>query len=147
MIFVLGKKELLLKSKFYNPEYNWDYPIDELDYVINENTDPDMVYVVGDDKRIYETFCRRDEIRNLYKELNEEMKLRTFELASLSVLIKVYCKFGMESVNKRLEDWKERMATFNPNVDEILSNFKTIIAPLEERKRIQENNNEDTLEQ
>ena len=47
MIFVLGKRELLLKSEFYNPEYNWDYPLEELDYVINENADPDMVYLEG----------------------------------------------------------------------------------------------------
>lgn len=147
MIFVLGKRELLLNSKFYNSKYNWDYPLNELDYVINENTLKDMIYVVADDKRIYETFCQKEELQNLYSDLKQEKKLRDFELAILSILIKVYCKFGMESVNKRLEDWKERMATFNPNVDEVLSNFKTIIAPLEERKRIQENNNEDTLEQ
>lgn len=147
MIFVLGKTELLLKSKFYNSEYNWDYPLEELDYVIKENADPDMVYVVGEDKRIYETFCERHEIRKLYKELNEEIILSEAETAILSILIKTYCKFGMESANKRLEDWKERMASCNPNVDEILNNFKTIIGPLEESKRIQENNNEDTLEQ
>ena len=55
MIFVLGNKDLLLKSKYYKPENNWDYPLEELDHVINENTDNDMIYVVADDKRIYET--------------------------------------------------------------------------------------------
>lgn len=147
MIFVLGKRELLLKSEFYNPEYNWDYPLEELDYVINENADPDMVYVVGDDKRIYETFCQKEELQNLYSDLKQEKKLRDFELAILSILIKIYCKFGMESVNKKLEIWKEKMTEYNPNVDEILDNFNTIISPLEEIRKKREDEIEELLEQ
>lgn len=131
MIFVLGNKDLLLKSKYYKPENNWDYPLEELDHVINENTDNDMIYVVADDKRIYETSCKRENLLKLYKDLNQEIKLRDFEMAALSVSIKYYVKAGIDVAKAKLNKWQEEMSNYNPNIDEILKDFKTIIEPIE----------------
>lgn len=131
MIFVLGNKDLLLKSKFYKAEDNWDYPLEELDHVINENTDNEMIYVVADDKRIYETSCKKENLVDLYKELKQELKLRTFEMAALSLCVKNYIKSGIDIANTKLKEWQERNSDSNPNVDEISKNFKTIIEPIE----------------
>ncbi|MCI9016124.1 MAG: hypothetical protein HFJ53_03025 [Clostridia bacterium] len=131
MIFVLGNKDLLLKSKYYKPENNWDYPLEELDHVINENTDNDMIYVVADDKRIYETSCKRENLLKLYKDLNQEIKLRDFEMAALSVSIKYYVKAGIDVAKAKLNKWQEEMSNYNPNIDEILKDFKIIIEPIE----------------
>lgn len=131
MIFVLGNKDLLLKSKFYKAEYNWDYPLEELDHVINENTDNEMIYVVADDKRIYETSCKRESLVNLYKDLKQEIKLRYFEMAALSLCVKSYIKDGIDVANIKLQEWQERNSSYNPNVDEVSKNFKTIIEPIE----------------
>lgn len=131
MIFVLGNKDLLLKSNFYKPEYNWDYPLEELDYVINKHTDNDMIYVVADDKRIYTTSCKKENLQNLYNDLKQEIKLREFEMAALSLCVKNYIKEGIGAVNTKLKEWQERNSTYNPNIDEILKNFKTIIEPIE----------------
>lgn len=131
MIFVLGNKDLLLKSKFYKPENNWDYPLEELDHVINENTDNEMVYVVANDKRIYETSCKRESLHKLYKDLKQDMKLRDFEMAALSLCVKYYIKAGLDVANTKLKEWQERNSETNPNVDEVSRNFKTIIEPIE----------------
>ena len=131
MIFVLGNKDLLLKSKYYKPENNWDYPLEELDHVINENTDNDMIYVVADDKRIYETSCKRENLLKLYKDLNQEIKLRDFEMAALIVSIKYYVKDGIDVAKAKLNKWQEEMSNYNPNIDEILKDFKIIIEPIE----------------
>lgn len=131
MIFVLGNKDLLLKSKYYKPEDNWDYPLEELDHVINENTDNDMIYVVADDKRIYETSCKRENLLKLYKDLNQDVKLRNFEMAALSLSVKYYIKAGIDVAKTKLNKWQEEMSNYNPNIDEILKDFKTIIEPIE----------------
>lgn len=131
MIFVLGNKDLLLKSKYYKAENNWDYPLEELDHVINENTDNDMIYVVADDKRIYETSCKRENLQKLYKDLKQEIKLRDFEMAALSLSIKYYIKAGIDVAKAKLKEWQERNSSYNPNVDEVLKDFKTIIEPIE----------------
>ena len=134
MIFVLGNKDLLLKSKYYKPEINWDYPLEELDHVINENTNNDMIYVVANNKRIYETSCKRENLQKLYKDLKQEIKLRDFEMAALSVSIKYYVKAGIDVAKAKLNKWQEEMSGYNPNVDEVLKNFKTIIEPIETYK-------------
>lgn len=131
MIFVLGNKDLLLKSKYYKAENNWDYPLEELDHVINENTDNDMIYVVADDKRIYETSCKRENLQKLYKDLKQEIKLRDFEMAALSLSIKYYIKAGIDVAKAKLKEWQERNLSYNPNVDKVLKDFKTIIEPIE----------------
>ena len=134
MIFVLGNKDLLVKSKYYKPEINWDYPLEELDHVINENTNNDMIYVVANNKRIYETSCKRENLQKLYKDLKQEIKLRDFEMAALSVSIKYYVKAGIDVAKAKLNKWQEEMSGYNPNVDEVLKNFKTIIEPIETYK-------------
>ena len=53
MFFILGNEKLLIKSKHYDENSCWDYPLEELDHVIESNTEPEMVYVVGEDNRIY----------------------------------------------------------------------------------------------
>lgn len=135
MIFVLGNRDLLLKSKFYNPEYNWDYPLEELDYVINENTVNEMIYVVADDKRIYETSCTNEHLQKLYKDLKQDMKLRDFEMAALSLCIKYYVKDGINTANIKLKEWQETVSGSHPNIEEVTRNFKTIIEPLETYKK------------
>lgn len=135
MIFVLGNKSLLLKSKFYEPEYNFNYPLEELDYVITKNINPDMIYVVADDKRIYETSCEKEELKDLYKELQQEMKLKSSEIAILSLCVKLYVKKGRDVANIKLKEWQENSSIHNPNIDEILKNFNTIIDPIETFKK------------
>ena len=134
MIFVLGNKDLLVKSKYYKPEINWDYPLEGLDHVINENTNNDMIYVVANNIRIYETSCNRENLQKLYKDLKQEIKLRDFEMAALSVSIKYYVKAGIDVAKAKLNKWQEEMSGYNPNVDEVLKNFKTIIEPIETYK-------------
>lgn len=134
MVFILGKKELLLESKFYEPQNNWDYPLEELDHLIKDAYNPDMIYVVCDDKRIYETNCENYKINELYNDLKEDIKLRKFELAKLSVLIKIYVNYGLNAANENFKKWKEDMKELNPNIDEIEKDFNFIVEPLKTKR-------------
>lgn len=137
MYFLLGKKELLLKSKFYNEENCWDYPIEELEHIIQESSNKDNIYVVCEDNRIYETECQRNNVGKLYKDLKQDTMLRDFELAALSVCLKRYIKSGIDEVNKYLIDWEKRILNSNPNIKEIENNFKIIIEPIEIKRLLE----------
>ena len=67
----------------------------------------------------------------MYKDLNQEIKLRDFEMAALSVSIKYYVKAGIDVAKAKLNKWQEEMSNYNPNIDEILKDFKIIIEPIE----------------
>lgn len=129
MVFILGNEKLLTKSKFYDEKNCWDYPLEELDHVIESNTEPDMVYVVGEDKRIYETDCKDYELYDLYEELNLKPELRRFELAAISVCIKLYVKYGMEAAMDKLEKWNDSNKSFEPNLKLVKEHFNHIIIP------------------
>ena len=134
MTFILGNEKLLLKSRFFNVNNCWDYPLEELEHVIETNTEPDMIYVVGEDKRIYETDCTSYELNDLYKELNQTPTLRKFELAALSIVIKVYVRFGMEAAMDKLEKWNENNKDYNPDLNLVKEHFEQIIEPLKKQK-------------
>lgn len=134
MVFILGNEKLLTKSRFYDENNCWDYSLEELDHVIESNTKPDMVYVIGNDKRIYETDCKAYELNDLYEELNQTPKLRRFELAALSIGIKLYVKYGMDAAIDKLEKWKEDNKNFNPNLDLVKEHFECIIEPFNKQK-------------
>lgn len=134
MTFILGNEKLLLKSSFFNENNCWDYPLEELDHVIETNAEPDMIYVVGEDKRIYETDCTSYELNDLYKELNQTPTLRKFELAALSIAIKVYVRYGMDAAMDKLEKWKENNKDYNPDLNLVKEHFEQIIEPLKKQK-------------
>ena len=55
MIIITTSEERLKKSKYYNKEC-WDYPIEELLYLLEqENNKENKVFVLTDKNRIYET--------------------------------------------------------------------------------------------
>lgn len=146
MIFILGDEKILIKSNYYDKNSCWDYPLEELDYVIETNDEPNMVYVVGEDKRIYETNCRDDEIYdlyNLYDELNAKTDLKKFELAMLSICLKLYIKYSKEIAMDRLEKWSETNEILNPNAKQIKENFEKIIKPFEEKKKVTQQNSKE----
>lgn len=134
MTFILGNEKLLLKSRFFNVNNCWDYPLEELEHVIETNAEPDMIYVVGEDKRIYETDCTSYELNDLYKELNQTPTLRKFELAALSIAIKVYVRYGMDAAMDKLEKWKENNKDYNPDLNLVKEHFEQIIEPLKKQK-------------
>lgn len=134
MTFILGNEKLLLKSSFFNENNCWDYPLEELEHVIETNAEPDMIYVVGEDKRIYETDCTSYELNDLYKELNQTPTLRKFELAALSIAIKVYVRYGMDAAMDKLEKWKENNKDYNPDLNLVKEHFEQIIEPLKKQK-------------
>lgn len=137
MNFVIGTKELLKKSKFYDKDKCWDYPLEELEYVLQQrNPDHDMVYVVCQDKRLYETVCNRNNLKDLYSDLKQDMVLRSFEMASVSLYIKLYTKAGEKIANKRFQEWEQEMKDSNPNTQEILRQAKIVIEPLKNKRTL-----------
>lgn len=132
MRFIIADKKLLEQSKYYDKEKCWDYPLNELDHVLfDSESNSKMVYVICEDKRIYETTCEQEKINKLFKDLNQEPILNNTEMAELSYYIKLWVKAGENSANKKLEEWKERMKLSEPKVDEILNQAKTILKPLD----------------
>lgn len=134
MTFILGNEKLLLKSRFFNVNNCWDYPLEELEHVIETNAEPDMIYVVGEDNRIYETDCTRYELNDLYKELNQTPTLRIFELAALSIAIKVYVRYGIDAAMDKLEKWSENNKNFNPDLNLVKEHFEYIVEPLKKQR-------------
>lgn len=65
MIIVTISEKELKESKYYNEDC-WDYPLDELDY-LRENQDGNIeVFALTENNRIYETLCTIDQIKELY---------------------------------------------------------------------------------
>jgi len=146
MFFILGNEKLLIKSKHYDENNCWDYPLEELDHVIESNTEPEMVYVVGEDNRIYETNCKDYEtydLYNLYDELDIKADLRKFELAMLSICIKLYIKYSKEIAMDRLEKWNETNKSLKPNIELLKENFEKIIKPFEEKQKTTQQNSKE----
>ncbi len=142
MRFIISEKERLKKSRFYNEEECWDYPLTELDHVlIDSKPKNEMIYVICEDKRIYETICSQNEIKQLYNDLGQNPILREFEMAALSCYIKIYVKNGLEPANETLEKWAENMKVYNPNKEEILKEAKTILDSFKHRVRNEEDMN------
>lgn len=134
MRFIIAEKKLLEQSKYYDKENCWDYPLNELDHVIiNNEPDSQMVYVICEDKRIYETTCEQERVDDLYKSLNQEPTLEKFEMAALSCYIKLWIVAGEETANRDLEEWKERMKYSEPKIEEIINQAKKILEPLKDK--------------
>ena len=64
MIIAVISEENLKKSKYYN-ETCWDYPIEELDYLRENDENRIEVYALTENNRIYETICTLDKIKDL----------------------------------------------------------------------------------
>ena len=141
MIFILGNRELLEKSRFYNKENCWDYSLQEINYVLHQSEpNPDMIYVVCEDNRLYETNCKESELTELYDELKQEQVLRKFELAFLSIYIKLYTNNQIAKANQELEEWKNRMNEYNPNAQEVIKQAKIILGSFTEKIKDEEIN-------
>lgn len=134
MIFIFGKKDLLVTSKYHNPKLCWNYPLDELDYVVNSNNNQRMIYMIGEDKRIYETLCKEKELKDFYNTVDGKPDFRRFELITLSICITMYIKFGIQKAEEYLEDWNKKMEDYEPNSKLIYEKFNEIITPMEEKK-------------
>lgn len=126
MRFLIGEKELLLNSTYYQQGKCWDYPLERLDCAIKEVSE-DTVFVICEDKRIYETFCEESDIKNLYIDLKQEVKLKEYEEAALSVFIKIYVRFGSEAANQRIGKWENKFK--DANIKEIIRRFNVIVSP------------------
>lgn len=127
MRFLVGEKELLLNSRYYEQGKCWNYPLEKLDCAIKEVSD-DTVFVICEDKRIYETFCKESDIKNLYTELKQEVKLKEYEEAELSVFIKTYVRFGGEATKQRMRKWENKFK--DANMKEIIRRFDVIVSPV-----------------
>ncbi len=71
MIIIKGTLESLKKSKFYDKEC-WDYPKDEKTMLEKSEEYAENVYVQAEDGRIYETYCKIEQVKELMEELEGE---------------------------------------------------------------------------
>lgn len=66
MIIVSTTEEKLEKSKYYDKNIHWDYPVEEIDYLIQENGEQkEKIYAITEKYRIYETSCDLRSIKNI----------------------------------------------------------------------------------
>lgn len=142
MIFVLGNQESLLKSKFYNPEFNFSYPLEKLDLVVKKTGVQDKVLVVGNNNRIYDTSCYKENLNELCESLGIDFKFKWYELSGLNVYINSFLQYGMDAANRRFEKWKADMGMYEPNIKRIKDAFYFITTPFLQKK-IKENEEEE----
>lgn len=129
MRFIFGDKDLLSKSKFYNEDKCLDFSISKIKNFLENEDYQRTVFVICENNRIYETTCMEDNINDLYKELEIEPNLRTFELACLSICVKRYFIQDLDKtkIDKYLKEWNERMSSYKPNINEVKYEFEEIV--------------------
>lgn len=71
MIIIKGTLESLKKSKFYDDEC-WDYPKEEKTMLEKSEEYAENVYVQAEDERIYETYCKIEQVKELIDEIKGE---------------------------------------------------------------------------
>jgi len=68
MIIITISEEKLRNSKYYDGIKCWDYPIEEIDYLIeleHEENNEVKVYAMTENKRLYELNCSVEDIKNI----------------------------------------------------------------------------------
>ncbi len=71
MIIITSTLQALKKSKFYDKEC-WDYPKEEKTMLEKSEEYAENVYVQAEDERIYETYCKIEQVKELIEELKEK---------------------------------------------------------------------------
>lgn len=65
MIIIIVSQKKLKNSNYYNKDC-WDYPLEELDFLRENEEDNNIeVYALTEKNRIYETTCTIDDIKKL----------------------------------------------------------------------------------
>lgn len=68
MFLVCFSKKKVKQLKFYNEKECWDYPIEELSYLLNDKENINKVYVI-DENRIYETKCNIKDFNKIIEKM------------------------------------------------------------------------------
>lgn len=129
MKFIFGDKDLLIKSKFYKEDKCLDFSISKIRNFLENEDYKRTIFVICENNRIYETTCIEENIKDIYEELEIEPNLRDFELACLSICVKMYFIKDLDktTIDNYLNEWNKRMSSYNPNINEIKCEFEEIV--------------------